>query len=172
MAGAKPAMELDETNSGAALGISYPFGGHMKGQLSAAAVVLGAAAVMLTLPVASAAQELTGAQLADFCKSLPTNTSNPADDWQSLTCISFIYGFTAAHQMVLVFQSDTKHPEEFKPLYCAPKDTSEDDYETIFKAYAIANPGQLSQPAENNLFAAFSLAFPCPWLMQRMKEPR
>lgn len=138
--------------------------------IAAAVILSGAIVTLLILPETSEAQELTGSQLAAYCNSQPTNTSNPADDWQALTCISFIYGFTTAHQMVLVFQSDTKHPEYFRPLYCAPKEISVGEYETIFKAYAIANPDKLSQPAENTLFAAFTLAFPCAWLNQQMKQ--
>lgn len=127
---------------------------------------------LTTTSDALAETTLTGAQLADFCNTSLTDTSNPADDWKQTSCVMFIYGFTSAHGLVNNLQADDHHPAEFKPLYCASKVTGIDQYETVFRAYAIANPTQLNQPAENSLFAAFSVAFPCDWLLQRLRAPQ
>jgi hypothetical protein len=113
---------------------------------------------------------ITGSQLAQYCREPPTDQSDPADDWKGFACVGFIYGFTAAHQMTLVMQADAKHPDDFMPLYCAPHDTSVGEYQTVFSAFAIANPDKLSGPAEHALFAALATAFPCPWLQKRIED--
>ena len=134
--------------------------------------ILIAPLLLVSLTIGTQAEQplLTGKQLAEFCQKTPTENSNPGDDWQPLACVSFIYGFTIAHQMTMNFQPGAKHHEEFKPLYCAPKDISVGLFQTIFNAYAISNPTKLDQPAENSLLAAFTMAFPCPWLDELLKH--
>lgn len=114
------------------------------------------------------AQLISGAQLLDFCQASLSATSDPADDWKKLSCAGVIYGFTSAHETVRNLQAE-ESVSDFKPLYCAPKDTSVGDYITIFTAYALVNRDKLSVDASQSLFPALMLAFPCPWLVEKLR---
>lgn len=128
-----------------------------------AVTLIGFSLFLVPVSTTGQAQQLTGAQLAEYCKAMPTTASDPAEDWKGMACVTFIDGFTQAHEMVRAIQEGGPH-QDFKPLYCAPKEVSIADYQAIFLRYAAANPKAMAEPAENGLFEAFTLAFPCPWL--------
>jgi hypothetical protein len=114
-------------------------------------------------------QSIRGGQLVQYCKDMPTNASDPANDWEGMACVTYLLGFTNAHEMTSAIQDDGKS-NSFKPLYCAPSGASIADYQAVIEAFAVTHPETQTEPVENFVMAAFMVSFPCPWFVEQAKR--
>lgn len=127
--------------------------------------------VLFFISIEANAQEqqpagISGAQLVQYCKNMPTDSSDPANDWQGMACVSYLLGFTNAHEMTRAIQ-DSPTSSNYKAMYCAPSETSISDYQALVVAFGISHPEMLTQPAANFVMSAFMVSFPCPWFIER-----
>jgi hypothetical protein len=123
-------------------------------------VCLTGAAIIFLSSQSSFGQDITGAQLLDFCNAPMSDGSNPTDDWKPMSCVMYISGFVSAFAEMEGWKVHL-HRSISNDLFCPNGDVSIHEYTTVFKSFIMRQKEFSERPAQQSLMAALVQGFPC-----------